>query len=135
MRHHAAQRDVYRAGSGVTYKAIFRQTSSDIVRRGGRTSAQAYCGYPRDKGDNEALQGGHTSQIVQPVRDAIFGNVGTMVIFRIGVQDAPLLARQLGLINPADLIGLPNYRMFVRLMISGAQAKAFTAQTRMFVIL
>lgn len=75
------------------------------------------------------LAGQYTSQVERPVLDAVFGNVGTLMVFRLGAQDAPLLARQLGEIDPASIINLPNYRMFVRLMVSGAQTKAFSAKT------
>lgn len=76
------------------------------------------------------LAGQFTSQIERPVLDAILGNVGTLLVFRIGANDASLLARQLGAINPDNLINQPNYRMHIRLMIEGTQSKAFTATTR-----
>ena len=75
------------------------------------------------------LAGQYTSQIERPVLDAILGNVGTLMCFRIGAQDAVLIARQFGSIDPAHFVGLPNYRMFVRLMINGAQTSAFSAKT------
>ncbi|MEP3893163.1 MAG: DUF87 domain-containing protein [Litorimonas sp.] len=75
------------------------------------------------------LSGQFLSQSNKDVLDAIFGNVGTFVIFRCGVQDAPQLARLLELRSSADLIGLPNYRCFIRLMIDGVQSKAFSAQS------
>lgn len=75
------------------------------------------------------LAGQYTSQIERPVLDAIFGNVGTVMAFRLGAQDAPLMSRQLDGIDPASLINLPNYRMFVRLMVNGAQTRAFSAKT------
>lgn len=75
------------------------------------------------------LAGQYCSQIARPVLDAILGNVGTLLVFRIGAQDASLFARQLGDIRPEDLINLSNYRMFVRLMIDGNQSKTFTATT------
>ena len=71
----------------------------------------------------------HCSQLDKKVLDGILGNVGTMIVFRIGANDAPLMARQLGEINPADLINLPNYRNFTKLMIEGAQGKVFSADT------
>lgn len=75
------------------------------------------------------LAGQYTSQIERPVLDAIFGNVGTMIVFRCGVQDAPLLAAQLEIVRPANLIGQPNYQLYIRLMIKGSQSSAFTAIT------
>jgi len=61
------------------------------------------------------------------------GNVGTLVSFRVGATDAPLLAKQFAadLPTPRDLVNLPNYQMFVKLMINGVQSKPFTARTTM----
>jgi len=70
-----------------------------------------------------------TSAIKDRILDAIFGNVGTIIVFRIGAKDAPVMAQQLGEVHPSDLINLPNYRMFIKLMIDGIQSKAFTART------
>lgn len=75
------------------------------------------------------LVGQYTSQIERPVLDAILGNVGTLMCFRIGAHDTALIARQFGSIDPAHFVGLPNYRMFVRLIINGTQSEAFSAQT------
>jgi len=75
------------------------------------------------------LSGQYLSQNSSAVQDAIFGNVGTMLAFRSSVQDAETLARQLQLRSRDDLIGLPNHRMFVRLMVYGAQCRAFSAQS------
>lgn len=75
------------------------------------------------------LFGQYLSQNSASVRDALFGNVGNIITFRCGVQDAQTLARQLELRSPTDLIGLPNYRFFCRVMIDGQQSKAFSAQS------
>lgn len=75
----------------------------------------------------------HASQLERKVHEAILGNVGTMIVFRVGANDAPLLARQLGLdswsSDSSDLINLPNFRNFIRLMINGSQSKAFSSRT------
>jgi hypothetical protein len=69
------------------------------------------------------------SQIKTSILDAILGNAGTLIAFRLGAQDAPLISRQLGDIDPADIINLPNYRNFTKLMVDGVQTKAFSAKT------
>jgi len=74
------------------------------------------------------LAGQYTSQIERQGLDAILGNVGTLMCFRIGAQDATLISRQFGSIDPTPFVGLPNYRMFVRLMINGAQSEAFSVR-------
>ncbi len=71
----------------------------------------------------------HTQQNSPPVFASIMGNVGTMICFRIGAADAPLLSAQLGRIETRDLINLPNYRAFVRMMVDGQPSKAFTMTT------
>lgn len=71
----------------------------------------------------------HTSQLEKLVLEAIFGNVGTVIVFRVGAVDAPLLSKQLGQIEPSDLINLPNYRNFIKMMIKGNQSKVFSATT------
>jgi len=75
------------------------------------------------------LAGQYLSAIETPIRDAIFGNVGNLCIFRCGTTDAPALSKQLGQIDQDSLINLPNYRMFTKIMILGEQTKAFSAKT------
>lgn len=75
------------------------------------------------------LAGQHVSQSDSDVFDAIMGNVGTIFCFRLGAKDAPLLCKHLAtpIIQPRDLLNLPNYEMFVRLMVDGRQSRAFSA--------
>ncbi|MEQ8311069.1 MAG: type IV secretion system DNA-binding domain-containing protein [Silicimonas sp.] len=63
------------------------------------------------------------------VFEAIIGNVGSLLAFRVGAIDAPIIAKQLGVATPADLVNLPNYRIMVRLMVDGQQTPPFTADT------
>lgn len=71
----------------------------------------------------------HASQIDGKVYESILGNVGTVMVFRIGAKDAPLLCKQLDVKDTMNLTNQPNYRMNVRLMIKGAQSKVFSAAT------
>ena len=72
-----------------------------------------------------------TSQFEKAVLEAILGNVGSLMAFRTGATDAAILARQLGADVPSerDLVLLPNYEMYVKLMIEGAQGKPFSAKS------
>jgi hypothetical protein len=54
-------------------------------------------------------------QLPDSLRQSVFGNVGEMICFRVGAEDAPLLAKEMGLRNPDMLIDLPNYRAYSRL--------------------
>lgn len=64
------------------------------------------------------------------VRDAIFGNVGTMIIFRVGATDAEFLEKELEPeFNPQDMINLPNYNIYLKLMVNGVTSRPFSAIT------
>lgn len=64
------------------------------------------------------------------VRDAIFGNVGTMIVFRVGAADAEFLENEF---TPefviADMVNLPNYNIYIKLMVDGVTARPFSAAT------
>ena len=53
-------------------------------------------------------------QLPEQLRQAVFGNVGTMMAFRVGAEDAPLIALELGLKNPEVLSDLDNFRAWLR---------------------
>jgi hypothetical protein len=61
---------------------------------------------------------------------AVFGNIGSIVCFQLGVQDAEILADQLGGdLTSQDLLRLPAYHAYVRLLIDGMPSPPFTLQT------
>lgn len=76
-----------------------------------------------------ALSQQHSGQASADTREAILGNIGTAIVFRLGISDAPLFARYLQGPTECDLLNLPNHRAFVRLMVDGVQSRAFTATT------
>ncbi|MBI5306564.1 type IV secretion system DNA-binding domain-containing protein [Candidatus Wolfebacteria bacterium] len=64
------------------------------------------------------------------VRDAIFGNVGTMVIFRVGATDAEFLEKELAPdFTIEDMVNLPNYNIYLKLMVDGVTSRPFSAAT------
>ena len=69
----------------------------------------------------------HLSQTDASVLDAIFGNVGSLVIFRVGPNDAPLLARMLAPFSVHDLQNQPNHRAAVQIMQRGERLPPFSA--------
>lgn len=71
----------------------------------------------------------HAAQLDPMILEAVFGNVGSMICFRVGATDAPLVASQLGDVFPRDLVRLPNYEAQVRLMVNGEKTKSFTMFT------
>ena len=72
----------------------------------------------------------YTSQLSETIRDAIFGNVGSMVSFNVGYDDAVDLAQQFkGLLTANDLISIPKFRAYIRLMTDGVMSDAFSMST------
>ncbi len=64
------------------------------------------------------------------VRDAIFGNVGTIVTFRIGAEDAEFLEREfIPEFTAEDLVNLAKYNAYLKLMIDGVTGRPFSAET------
>ena len=76
----------------------------------------------------------YTAQLVSDkstaVRDAVFGNVGTMIVFRVGADDAEFLEKEFDPeFTPQDLVNLPNYKAYLKLMIDGVTSRPFSAKT------
>lgn len=64
------------------------------------------------------------------VRDAVFGNVGTKICFRVGAPDAEYLETEFAPeFMPQDLINLPNHTIYLRLMVGGVTSRPFSAAT------
>jgi hypothetical protein len=71
----------------------------------------------------------HVAQLSDTLRHAIFGNAGTMLAFRIGALDAPLIAAELGLPDPHTLRETNNFHAWLRLMRHGAPLDPHLIQT------
>lgn len=71
----------------------------------------------------------HTAQVDPRVFEAILGNVGSLMVFRVGANDAPGFVRQLEKVTPTDLINLPNRRAYMRLMLDGQRTPVFSVET------
>jgi hypothetical protein len=70
------------------------------------------------------------SQLTDEVRDAVFGNVGSVVSFRTGSQDSEFLVKQFQpTFDVDDLVKLPNFQTVVRLMISNVPSQPFSMAT------
>lgn len=62
------------------------------------------------------------------MRDAVFGNVGTMVVFRVGAADAEYLETEFEpSFTPNDIVNIPKYNIILKLMINGMTSDPFTA--------
>jgi hypothetical protein len=64
------------------------------------------------------------------IRDAVFGNVGTMCSFKVGADDAEYLSKEYApLLTEQDVIGIANYKMYMKLNINNATSRAFSVST------
>ncbi|MBU1207569.1 MAG: hypothetical protein KKH04_11675 [Proteobacteria bacterium] len=72
----------------------------------------------------------YTSQIKENILRGIQGNVGTLISFRVGANDADILSREFSkAISENDLIGLSNWHAYVRLLINGNVNSPFNMRT------
>jgi hypothetical protein len=73
----------------------------------------------------------YLQQIDEKIRDAVFGNVGSMVTFRVGQEDAEFFAKQFApTITAPDFVNIENYNAYVRMLAGGVPQKPFNMKTR-----
>ncbi|MFZ2523384.1 MAG: type IV secretion system DNA-binding domain-containing protein [Minisyncoccia bacterium] len=71
----------------------------------------------------------YIEQMEEEVRDAVFGNVGTMITFRVGAFDAEVLEKEFSPVFTAeDLVNLGFTQIYLKLMIDGVSSKPFSAR-------
>ena len=64
------------------------------------------------------------------IRDAVFGNVGTLCSFKVGADDAEYLAKEYApLLTEQDVIGISNYKMYCKLNINNSTSRPFSINT------
>ena len=84
----------------------------------------------RKYGLNLTVANQYTSQMTESVRDAVFGNVGTTISFRVSADDAPILSKQFEPVFEAqDLLNLNNRHFVLSMIINGEKTPAFSATT------
>jgi len=72
----------------------------------------------------------YIAQLEESVRDAVFGNVGTLVSFRIGAEDAEMLEREfMPEFSANDLVNLSKFDIYLKLMIDGMASRPFSSTT------
>jgi len=72
----------------------------------------------------------YLSQLDLQVRDAVLGNVGTIISFRLGLTDVELMVKEFyPEFSERDLVSLPNYHIYLKLMVDGAVTQPFSTQT------
>ena len=84
----------------------------------------------RKYGLNLTVANQYISQMNETVRDAVFGNVGTMISFRMSADDAPILAKQFEPnFEAVDLLQMHNRNFVINMVIGGEKTPAFSART------
>jgi len=68
-------------------------------------------------------------QLESDIRHAVLGNAGTIISFRVGPEDAAILAKEFQpTFDMEDILNLPNYRIYLKLMIGGTPSRALSAR-------
>ncbi|MDR3558078.1 MAG: TraM recognition domain-containing protein [Candidatus Pacebacteria bacterium] len=69
-------------------------------------------------------------QLDEKIKNAVFGNVGSMAVFRVGTEDAEFLAKQFEpVFTQKDIINIDNYNAYVKLLAGGRPVKPFNIST------
>lgn len=72
----------------------------------------------------------YVKQLEENIKDAVFGNVGSMVVFRVGSEDAEVLSKQFEpVITSRDIINLENRNAYVKMLVRGQPARPFSMET------
>lgn len=79
---------------------------------------------------NLTIANQYIAQIPEEVKDAVFGNVGSILAFQVGYEDGEYISQQFGEeILPRDLASLSKYNAYMRLLIDGMPSKTFSLST------
>jgi type IV secretory pathway TraG/TraD family ATPase VirD4 len=72
----------------------------------------------------------YIAQMEDKVRDAVFGNVGTIVLFRVGAEDAEFLEKEFSPeFMATDIVNLEKFTIYLKLMVDGVATRPFWART------
>jgi hypothetical protein len=84
----------------------------------------------RKYGLNLTVANQYIAQMTDEVRDAVFGNVGTTISFRVSADDAPVLVKQFEpTFEEGDLVQMNNRNFIISMIIDGEKVPAFSATT------
>jgi type IV secretory pathway TraG/TraD family ATPase VirD4 len=72
----------------------------------------------------------HNYEKQSKVKDAVFGNVGTMITFKVGAEDGEYFAKEYApLLSDQDILGISNYKAYMKLNINNASSRPFSMGT------
>ncbi|MFH0834017.1 MAG: DUF87 domain-containing protein [Patescibacteria group bacterium] len=79
---------------------------------------------------NLTMANQYIAQMPEEVSDAVFGNVGSLLAFQVGFDDAEYISQQFSEVAlPTDLVQLPKYNLYGKLLIDGMPSQPFSAAT------
>ena len=79
---------------------------------------------------NLTMANQYIAQMSDEVKDAVFGNVGTMMTFQVGYDDAEYISKQFSeVVLPNDLVQLPKHNLYTKLLVDGMPTTPFSAGT------
>lgn len=71
----------------------------------------------------------YIKQLEDGIKNAVFGNVGSVAVYRVGSEDAEFLAKQFEpVFTPRDIISIDNYNCYIKMLIRGQPAKPFSME-------
>lgn len=77
---------------------------------------------------NLVMANQYVQQMEEEVMYAVFGNVGTLIAFQVGFDDAEYFSKQFGeVVMPADIISMPKFTTYIRLLVDNMPTKVFSA--------
>ncbi len=78
---------------------------------------------------NLVMANQYVQQMEEDVMYAVFGNVGSLLSFQVGFDDAEYFSKQFGeVVTPADIISMPKYTTYIRLLVDNMPTKVFSAR-------
>ncbi|MBT4936464.1 type IV secretion system DNA-binding domain-containing protein [Candidatus Peregrinibacteria bacterium] len=79
---------------------------------------------------NLTMANQYIEQMSEEVKAALFGNVGTLMACQLGAEDAEIFSKQFSeIISANDIVNLPKYQCYIKLMIDGMPSSPFSANT------
>lgn len=68
----------------------------------------------------------YIAQLTEPVRDAVIGNAGSLIVYRIGAADAEFMAKEFPGISESDMVNLDKYTTYIKLLIDLTPSRPFS---------
>lgn len=76
----------------------------------------------------------YMAQLDPDIKSAVLGNIGTIISFRIGTEDAMVMSKEMyPEFDVEDFINLPNYKIYLKLMIDGKPSRPFSGVSIIFI--